>query len=121
MFKSRFLVERGTETMNNKYQECLNFLCRHAMEYIPEFKDHGFILGDELDEYRKPLQELIDNATQWDEEYVYKLEKALDEACEELASMEYKLNMSKDPLAYDCDYKDSDEWKELLWNNVERF
>lgn len=47
-------------------------------------------------------------------ERVETLEEALDKACEELASMDYKLNMSKNPLAYDCDYKNSDEWKDEL-------
>ena len=48
-----------------------------------------------------------------------RLEKALDKACDELASMDYELGMSKNPFAYDCDYKDSDEWKEWLMKDVE--
>lgn len=47
-------------------------------------------------------------------ERIENLEKALDNACEELASMDYKLNMSNNPLAYDCDYKSSEEWKKEL-------
>lgn len=47
-------------------------------------------------------------------ERVKKIEKALDDACEELASMDYKLNMNSSLFAYDCDYKDSREWKKEL-------
>lgn len=40
------------------------------------------------------------------------LEKALDKACDELESLDYKLKMIEaGPYAYDCDYMKSEEWK----------
>lgn len=39
--------------------------------------------------------------------------KALNKACEELASLSYECNMMKaSPYAYDCDYTTAEEWKE---------
>ena len=41
------------------------------------------------------------------------LKRALDKACEELASLSYECNMRKaSPYAYDCDYTTAEEWKE---------
>lgn len=43
------------------------------------------------------------------------LEKALDKACDELESLDYKLKM-KEALtcSYDCDYIHAEEWKKEL-------
>lgn len=41
-----------------------------------------------------------------------KLERALNRACEELESLDYRLKMRENPFAYDCDYTHEDEWKE---------
>ena len=40
------------------------------------------------------------------------LKRALDKACAELSSMDYKLKMHENPYAYTCDYTDEEEWKE---------
>lgn len=40
------------------------------------------------------------------------LKRALDKACAELSSMDYKLKMHENPYAYTCDYTDQEEWKE---------
>lgn len=41
------------------------------------------------------------------------LKRALDKACEELASLSYECNMRKaSPYAYDCDYTKEEEWRE---------
>ena len=41
------------------------------------------------------------------------LKRALNKACEELASLSYECNMRKgSPYAYDCDYTTAEEWKE---------
>lgn len=40
------------------------------------------------------------------------LKRALDKACTELSSMDYKLKMHENPYAYTCDYTDEEEWKE---------
>ena len=54
----------------NKYQESLDFLCDHAMEYIEDFDCEEYDCGDyyPLDEEtlnanKSVLQELIDRAT----------------------------------------------------------
>lgn len=41
-----------------------------------------------------------------------RLERALDRACEELASLSYKINMMENPMAYDAEYMKEEEWKE---------
>ena len=41
------------------------------------------------------------------------LKRALDKACEELASLSHEFNMRKaSPYAYDCDYTKEEEWRE---------
>lgn len=54
----------------NKYQEALNFLCDHAMEYIEDFDLEEYECGDyypldkeTLNANKSVLQELIDRAT----------------------------------------------------------
>ena len=60
----------GKEKMLNKYQEVLNFLCDHAMEYIEDFDWEERECGDyypldkeTLNANKSVLQELIDRAT----------------------------------------------------------
>lgn len=60
----------GKEKMMNKYQEVLNFLCDHAMEYIEDFDWEERECGDyypldkeTLNANKSVLQELIDRAT----------------------------------------------------------
>lgn len=89
----------------NKYQEALNHIrlvCLINSDDDEDITECDIRTIKHLD----TLQELVDKAD--------KFEKALYKACEELASMEYKLNMSKNPFDYDCDCKDSEEWKEWL-------
>lgn len=43
--------------------------------------------------------------------------KALDKACAELSSMDYKLKMHENPYAYTCNYTDEEEWKEWAMDN----
>lgn len=46
---------------------------------------------------------------------VERLEKALDKACDELESLDYKLKMKEaSPCSYDCDYIHAEEWKKEL-------
>lgn len=58
-----------------------------------------------------------------DEEVAQKCElnekicKALDKACAELSSMDYKLKMHENPYAYTCDYTDEEEWKKWAMDN----
>lgn len=41
------------------------------------------------------------------------LKRALDKACEELASLSHECNMRQaSPYAYGCDYTTEEEWKE---------
>lgn len=52
----------------NKYQEALDFLCDHAMEYQEDYdydenECGDYVLIGDVDEYRNPLQELVDKAT----------------------------------------------------------
>ena len=43
------------------------------------------------------------------------LKRALDKACEELASLSHECNMRKaSPYAYDCDYTTAEEWRERM-------
>lgn len=41
-----------------------------------------------------------------------KLERALNRACEELASLDYRLKMHENHFVYDCDSKNEEQWKE---------
>lgn len=43
-----------------------------------------------------------------------KLRKALDKACEELASLDYENWMRQYPFVHDYDHKDAVQWKEVL-------
>lgn len=58
-------------------QEALDFLCNHAMEYVDDFDweenecgTYESICEDDLREYKKPLQELIDKATPKKTKYI---------------------------------------------------
>lgn len=45
------------------------------------------------------------------------LKRALNKACAELSSMDYKLKMHENPYAYTCNYTDEEEWKKWAMDN----
>ena len=67
------------------------------------------------------LKEYFDNLVKEKERLLNEnaiLKRALDKACEELASLSYECNMRKaSPYAYDCDYTTAEEWKEWCVQN----
>ena len=64
------------------------------------------------------LNEYFDNLVEEKERLLNEntmLKRALDKACEELASLSHECNMRKvSPYAYDCDYTTAEEWREWV-------
>lgn len=62
------------------------------------------------------LNEYFDNLVKEKERLLNEnavLKRALNKACEELASLSHECNMRKaSPYAYDCDYTKEEEWRE---------
>ena len=62
------------------------------------------------------LNEYFDNLVKEKERLLNEnavLKRALNKACEELASLSHECNMRKaSPYAYDCDYIKEEEWRE---------
>lgn len=67
------------------------------------------------------LKEYFDNLVKEKERLLNEnaiLKRALNKACEELASLSHECNMRKaSPYAYDCDYTTAEEWKEWAMDN----
>lgn len=71
---------------------------------------------------RVNYDELCERLNNWKMlvEYIEHLEKAIDDACEELASYDYRYQMSLKPNSYDCDYKDYDYWMEYFLDMINK-
>lgn len=87
----------------NKCQESLDFIVKNSCPSHMSCKECHMnkICNNLVKSHIDRIQELIDEHKQ--------LEKALDKACEELASLSYKINMMENPMAYDAEYMKEEE------------